>query len=181
MITPPPARNTIFNEEYPALGAYVTDNSRVPYFNPSDSDEMIQPGEPFLLQVGAGAEAVLANGPIFPNEISMVLRMFTGDFPAAISADLIAGTEIYWDITNQVAAIAGAVTNGFSLGFATWAIDPNNKNERPTVDANGRVIVAVSGDTVVRVVSDEGLATTKGTVVIRGAATVAATSKKASK
>jgi hypothetical protein len=166
-----PAQASVFNADYDIVGEYVTDDSRVPYYNPADSGVMIQPGEPVLLKWGAAnnEQVFMAQGPIRPGEIGFLARFFTGDFPCDFSANVIMGAEVMWDITNKKVSLAADVTNGFILGEISYAIPSTPKPHRPPVDANDRVICATTASTKCRVISSTGVvAVNKGTVVILG-------------
>lgn len=162
-----PAQATQFNADYDRLGDYVQDDSQVPYYNPSDSGVLIQPGEPIVVQFGAtNAEYVFwAQEAIRPGEISMVTRYNTVDVPCDISADTVLGTEVHWDIDNDVASLVGDITNGFLLGYISYPLPPEPQPWIPTVDGNDRVICATSASTVCRVIMINGATTITGTVV----------------
>ena len=163
-----PTQASIFNANYASLGEYVSDDSRIPYFNPSDSGVMLQAGEPILVQWGASGEerVYLCNRPIRPGEWGELIRHFTADFPCDFSANVIAGQEVYWDEDNSVVSLVGDVTNGFVIGDLSWSIDPNIQNTAPSVDGDGRVIAGTTSTTRCRIVSRDAAATTKGTVTI---------------
>jgi hypothetical protein len=163
-ISPAPDRNTIFNADYGILGEYVQDDQRVPYFNPAASDTLIEPGEPVVIQWDGNEEVMQAQGPIWPGEWGMLVRYFTADLPCDFSASVIFGDSVMWDIDNKVVSIAADVTNGFTVGNASYHLDANIQNTAPTVDGNGRVVAATTTDTYCRVVVKPGAVTTKGTV-----------------
>lgn len=169
-----PDSAAMFNEDYDILAEYVQDDSRIPLYNPSDSGEMFQPGEPIPVRWGADEDpssatddlecrVYMAQGRIKPGEIGMLLKYFTGDFPCDFSANVVLGEEVYWDVDNNVVSLEGDVTNGFVLGDISYALQAN---VLPTVDANDRVICATSASTKCRVISRNAPATVKGTVVI---------------
>lgn len=160
-----PAEAAIFNADYDILAEYVQDDSRIPYYNPSDSGEMVQPGEPLLVKFGASAEerVYMAQGPIRPGEIGMLLKYFTGDFPCDFSGNVILGDEVMWDVDNSVVSLAADVTNGYILGDASYAIQIG---VTPTVDGNDRVVCADANSSKCRVISRNEAATTKGTVTV---------------
>ena len=164
-LSPAPHRSTGVNEAYEVLGEYVQDDSRVPYWNPSDSDSMIEPGEPLPITWGTGASVAMANAAIMPGDVGMLNRYFTGDFPADLSANVLVGAEIYWDVTNKKASLVGDVTNGFLLGHASWAIDPTIKNKVPPNTA-GKVLAGTTASTKIRVIGLTGPTTTKGSVTV---------------
>ena len=160
----------VFNTAYDRVGKYVSDDTRVPYFNPSDSAITFLPGEPMVRQFGvSGAEEVmLVQDIIRPGEWGYLIRNFTADLPCDFSANVILGGEVMWDVDNDVLSLAADVTNGFVVGNASIAL--NAKPEAlmaGTVDGNDRLICATSSSTVVRVISMPNKAVTvKGTVTV---------------
>lgn len=163
-ITPAPTRAAIFNADYTNLGEYVTDDSRVPYFNPADSAVMIEPGELVLIQWAGAEQVMLAQAAIFPGEIGMLERYFVVDLPANLSADVVLGDILTWDYTDKELALDADVVNGFVAGIAIWALDPNIKNKAPVVDGNGRVVCGTTASTKARIMGSPGVSTTKGTI-----------------
>jgi predicted RecA/RadA family phage recombinase len=164
MITPAPARSTGVNANYNILGHYVQDDSRIPYYNATAAAYMIEPGEPVTMTWGAGAVVLLAQTAIFPGEVGMLARYFVADFPCLFSTNVLHGAEVYWDFTNKRVALAADVTNGFALGGAIWAIDPNIKNKAPALSGT-KVIAASAASTRVRVVGMLSPTTIKGTII----------------
>lgn len=156
---------TNFNDAYSKVGVYITDDSRIPYFNPANSGVDILPGEPFVMQWGASGEeiVVMAQDIIRPGKIGMVIRYFTADLPCDFSANVILGTDVYWDIDANVVSLVGDVTNGFVVGRISYSL--SSKGSVPAVDSNGRVICGTTSTTKCRVVSVVGATTVKGTVV----------------
>lgn len=173
MPTSASTERTLFNEAYDRIGEYVTDDSRIPYFNPSDSGVDILPGEPVLIKFGAAnaEEVCLAVDIIRPGKIGMLVRYFTVDIACDFSANVILGDEVMWDIDNSVVSLAADVTNGFTIGNITYGISSKSSEmEDPTVDGNDRVICATDSSTKCRVISHAAgkASTTKGTVTILG-------------
>lgn len=163
-----PDQAKVFNDDYDRLGTYITDDTRVPYYNPADSGVMVQPGEPVLMQFGASGEeqVMMAQGPIRPGELGYLARYFTGDFPCDFSANVVLGAEVMWDLDNDVVSLAADVTNGFIIGHISYALTSKSALTKPTVDGNDRVICATSTSTKCRVIGQANTAvTTKGTVV----------------
>ena len=156
-----------FGDDYSSLGEYVQDNTLIPYFNPSDSNVDLLPGEPCIVQWGPanGERVFLCNTICRPGQVTMLKKDFTADFPCNFSANIIHGAEVMWDIDNNVVSLAADVTNGFIIGNASFALDPTIKNATPAIDGNGRVVAATATSTVVRVVSQDAVPTIKGTVV----------------
>jgi hypothetical protein len=156
------------NEAYSRIGEYITDDSRVPYYNPSDSGVDILPGEPVVVQFGAsgGPQVMMATDIIRPGKIGMLVRYFTADLPCNLSANVVLGDELMWDIDNDVLSLAADVTNGFVVGNASYPISSNSDEmEAPTVDGNDRVICGGTSSTRIRVISKPNqTVTTKGTV-----------------
>ncbi len=169
-----PATAEMFNANYDVLAEYVQDDSRIPYYNPSDSGVMISPGEPLLVRWGPitattaddadlEARVYMAQSRIMPGEVGMLLKYFTGDFPCDVSANVTVGDEVYWDIDNDVVSLVGDVTNGFVLGDVGYA---THIGVTPTVDGDDRVVSATTASEKIRVISRNEPADTKGTVVV---------------
>jgi len=174
----PPAQGAMFNEDYPIIGAYVTDDDRIPYFNPANSGVMVLPGEPLLIQRGGLNFVYMAQGPIRPGEVGYLVRRFTADFPCELSANVLQGTEIWWDPSDTTASPAGGakltgnVTNGFRIGVASLAYDGHNP---PATGAGGLPICGGTASTKIRVVSIDGVASVKGSYTTTAAPTTTTT------
>lgn len=157
---------SMFNDDYDVIGEYRTDDDRIPYFNPSDSGVMILPGEPMVIEQANAYYVYMAQGVIRPGKTGYLVRRFTADFPCELSADVEAGTPIYWDPSDTTASVAGGaklfgdVTNGFRIGFASYAY---NGHTDPTIGAGGKVVCGTTASTRIRVVSLDGAALGKGT------------------
>lgn len=152
----------MFNEDYSVLGEYVSDDSRIPYYNPADSGVDLLPGEPVLVSWQGEERVFMVQDIIRPGELGYLLRRFTGDFPASLSANIVLGDELMWDIDNNVVSLAADVTNGYTIGNAVYPCPL--PGETPTVDGNDQVVVGGTASTKVRVQSHVGAPTTKGTV-----------------
>jgi len=164
-ISPAPTRSAIFNADYTNLGEYVTDDSRVPYFNPVDSDSMIEPGELVLIAWAGAEQVMLAQAAIFPGETGMLLRYFVVDLPCTLSADVIIGDILTWDYTDGELALDADVTNGYTAGIAIWNFDPVHQPAPALgVDSNDRAICGTTASTKVRIMGSPGVSTTKGTI-----------------
>jgi len=163
-----PNEVTTFSTDYDAIGEYVGDGELVPYFNPTAPDRLILPGEPFLRAFGPASEeqVYLTQGPIRPGDIGFMFApgRWVADLPCDLSASVVDGQELYWDEDNSVCSLVGDVTNGYVVGYASWAIDPNVKNTAPSVDAVNRVICGTTTSTNIRVRSRDEVATIKGTI-----------------
>lgn len=161
---------TQFHTAYDRVGWYVTDDTRVPFYNPADSDLDFLPGEPVLIKWGASGdeEVMMVQDVIRPGQLGFLVRHFTADFACNFSANVILGDEVMWDLDNDVLSLAADVTNGFVVGRASYPLSSNPVGlDTPSVDGNDRVICATSSSTKVRVVSMPNVAvTTKGTVTI---------------
>jgi len=177
------ARNEIFNPAVAHLGRYLTDNERIPHFNPSDSTVVIQPGELILKQWGATTAntsdtndtfVFMAQGPIFPGEIGYLIRNFKAEFDCDLSANAVQGDQIYWDIDDKELKLVGDVTNGFLAGMADFVLDPNLKNTALTVDSDDRVVCGTSSSTKLVIQSQDAATTIKGTVSAYAVASSAA-------
>lgn len=165
-ISPAPTQKAIFNANFDILGEYVTDDSRVPYFNPLAEDVMIEPGEPVLFVWNGGTHVMLAQRAIFPGETAFLDRYFTVDLPATLSAQVNTGDLVHWDFTNKVVAFAAVdTTNGWPLGTAIWALDPNIKNDDPAIQGTDSVIAGTTASTKIRVVVSPESRTAIGTVL----------------
>lgn len=151
-----------FHPDFASLGTYVQDDSRIPYFNPSDSGISIHSGEPVLVQWQGASRVFVAQSEIHPGDTGMLLRRWTQDFPANLSAQSIFGAEVYWDIDNNEVALEADVTNGFLLGDLSYALPAGT--DVPSVDGNDRVIAAEIADTRCRVIGRDAEAVTKGIV-----------------
>lgn len=179
-----PAEAKVFNDDYPIMGEYVTDDSRIPYYNPEANNQLVLPGEPLLIKFGktGDAQAMMAQGPIRPGAIGMLARYFTGDFPCDFSADVVMGTEVMWDVTANKVSLAADVLNGFVLGNISYALTSDNTNDKPDIDGNGRVICGTSTSTKCRVIGNANhAATVKGTVTTLSLPGSKAAAKKVSK
>lgn len=171
-----PAQASMFNTDYDAVGAYRSDDDRIPYFNPSDSGVLVLPGEPMIIEMANAYYVYMAQGPIRPGKIGFLIRRFTADFPCDLSANVEAGTPIYWDPSDTDASpvgsakLAGDVTNGYRIGFASYALD----NNVPTLGSGGKVLCGTTASTMIRVVSLEGAALGKGTYTTTPAPTTTA-------
>ena len=161
-----PAQAQMFNDDYDIIGQYRTDDDVIPYYNPPDSGQLILPGEPMVIEQANAYYVYMAQGPIRPGQTGYLVRRFTADFPCDLSADVEAGTPIYWDPSDTDASAVGSaklfgdVTNGFRIGFASYAY---NKNVAPSLGPNDRVICGGTASTMIRVVSLDGAALGKGT------------------
>lgn len=151
-----PTDAVLFAANYPVISEYVTDDERIPYFNPANSGVMILPGEPIPL-VRAGAQVVfLAQGPIRPGETGYLVRNFTADFPCILSGNVLEGTPIWWDtsvatVANPVGVAkleADAVT-GYPLGVASYVYF---KKPLPALSGT-QVICGTTASTMIRIVS----------------------------
>lgn len=157
---------TMFNEDYPNIGRLVSDDERIPYFNPADATLTILPGEPVLVEMGGDQYLYIAQGPIPPGKTGYLIRRWTMSFPCDLSADVPEGTEIYWDPAEDAgspvgtAMLEGDVTNGFRLGVATYVYD-GHKN--PTLDNDDKVICGTESSTRIVVLSLDGACPGKGT------------------
>ena len=162
-----PTQAQMFNDDYDVVGQYRTDDDRIPFYNPPDSGVMYLPGEPIIIEQASAYYVYMVQGPIRPGETGYVVRRFTADFPCALTADVEAGTPIYWDASDTAASDAGSaklfgdVTNGFRIGFASHTYE---KNKVPTLGPNDKVICGTSASTLIRVVSIDGAALGKGTL-----------------
>jgi predicted RecA/RadA family phage recombinase len=162
-----PQQATMFNDDYPIIGEYRTDDDRIPFYN-ATADKLYLPGEPVLYMIGTAFYVYMVQGPIRPGKIGYIIRRFTADFPANLSATVKEGTPIYWDASDTTASPAGSakldgdVTNGFRIGFASYAYDPRYKHTAPAVQ-NGKVVCGTTSSTQIRVVSLDGAAVGKGT------------------
>lgn len=155
--------------ESPVIGEYRTDNERKAFFNPEDSGEMFLAGEPILLTLAAARYAFMFQGQVRPGETGYLLRNFSADFPCILSANVLEGDAIYWDIDEDAdgfpvgaAKIAGDVTNGFLLGYATHHY---MKNPNPTL-SGGKVICGTTASTSIYLTSVPIAAVVKGTVPV---------------
>lgn len=161
-----PSQAAMFNTDYDAVGAYRSDDDRIPYFNPSTSGKLILPGEPMIIEMANAYYVYMAQGPIRPGSTGFLIRRFTADFPCDLSANVEQGTPIYWDPSDTDASpvgsakLAGDVTNGFRIGTASYAYDGHTA---PTVGPGGRVLCGGTASTMIRVVSLDGAALGKGT------------------
>ena len=166
-----PAQKQLFHDDYEILAEYVTDDSFIPYYNPEDSGQLVQPGEPLVVQFGPAGEArvYMAQGPIRPGFVGMLTKYFTGDFPCDLSADAVIGQEIAWDTDDAKAKLAGDVTNGFILGDLSYHLTSHSTARRPTVNGDGRVIAATANSNKCRVISRNEAAQIIGAVTVLGA------------
>lgn len=146
---------------YPIASIYRTDDSRVPHYNPSDSGVDILPGEPILKLINGDQQVFIAQGPIKPGQTGYLVRRYTIQVACDLTADVPEGTPIYWDkdiATDAnpvgIAALEGDVTNGFQIGVATYAYDPNITDA--SVDGDDLVICGDADSTNIWVMSVEG-------------------------
>jgi hypothetical protein len=159
-----PAKAEMFNEEYPIIGRYITDDDRIPYFNPADSGLTVLPGTPLLITRGGNSLVYMAQGPISPGETGFIVRRFTADFPCDLSADVEQGTEIFWDPLDDTAspagtaALEGDTAGGFRIGTASYAYDGH---KTPTLGSNDLPLCGTTASTLIRVVSMDGAAELK--------------------
>ena len=166
-----PVKQSLFNESYAALGRYLGDCYSLPHYN-SSATLAFFPGEPFPKTRGSGAVACLAQSLIMPGEYKTVLAEFKAAFPCDFSANIKDGDEVYWDEDNELVSLAADVTNGFSLGYATYEVEPG---QAVTAVADDRPIVADANSTEVVVYSPNIATTLKGTSAAFGATASKAT------
>lgn len=130
-----PDQASMFNDDYPIIGEYRSDDDRIPFYNPPTSGQMYLPGEPIQYEIGGVYYVYMVQGPIRPGKTGYLVRRFAADFPCDLSADVLEGTPIYWDSSDTDASeagsakLAGDVTNGFRIGFASYA--PHSIQTRP--------------------------------------------------
>lgn len=153
-----PAQRALFNEQFDPLGQIRSDDHTILHHNSSPSLSFF-PGEPFPKTAGSGAIVYLAQSLIKPDQTKSVVRYFRAIFPCNFSADVKDGDEVYWDVDNEVVSLAGDVTNGFALGYATFSIEPGKEI---TAADDDRPVVATSSSTKVEVVNLPGATTLKG-------------------
>ena len=166
-ITPAPNRAAIFNADYANLGEFVTDDSRVPYYNPPAEDIMLEPGEPVLFTWDGATHVMLVEAAIFPGETGTLLRYFVVDLPAVLSAQVNTGDIVFWDFTVKVVAAALLdITNGFPMGVAIWARDPNIQNTPPTVQGTDSVVAGTTASGKIRVMVSPGARVVEGAPLI---------------
>lgn len=175
-----PAQSSMFNEDYPVVGEYRTDDDRIPFYNPANSGVMYLPGEPIRYNVGGIFYIYMVQGPIRPGKIGFIVRRFTADFPCKLTANVKEGTPIYWNPAETDASPAGSaqltgdVTNGFRIGFASYALDPRYKHTAPPMDGQ-EVLCGTTASKLIRVVSLDGAAVAKGTLATTAAPTTTTT------
>ena len=161
-------KNAIFQEAYGALGVVRADRHSILHTNTSATESFL-PGEPFAKAQGAGSVVVLSQSLIEPGQTKSVILDFKAIFPCSFSADIEDGDEVYWDLDNEVVSLAADVTNGFSLGYASYELDPAQSvavgaaGDPLTADTDGKVVVANDASTHVIVVSLNAPTTLKGT------------------
>jgi len=155
--------------ESPVIGEYRTDNERTPRFNPEASGVMFLAGEPILLTLAGARYAFMHQGTIRPGETGYALRKFSADFPCILSADVLEGTAIYWDIDAIAAGfpvgaakLFGDLTNGYLLGYATHHY---MKNPLPEISGD-KVICGTTASTTIYLTSIPIASTVKGTVPV---------------
>jgi len=172
-----PAQSEMFNEDYDVVGEYRTDDDRIPFYNRPDSGVMYLPGEPIQYNVSGVYYVYMVQGPIRPGKTGYIVRRFTADFPCVLTANVKEGTPIFWNPSNTTASPAGSaqltgdVTNGFRIGFASYAY---NGHTAPTLDGN-EVLCGTTASTMIRVVSLDGAAVGKGTLATTAAPTTTTT------
>jgi hypothetical protein len=175
-----PSQSEMFNEEYPIVGEYRTDDDRIPFHNRANSGVMYLPGEPIQYNVGGVYYVYMVQGPIRPGKTGYIVRRFTADFPCVLSANVKEGTPIFWNPSNTTASPAGSaqltgdVTNGFRIGFASYAYDPKYKYSSPTLNGH-EVLCGTTASTMIRVVSMDGASVGKGTLATTAAPTTTTT------
>lgn len=154
--------------ETPIIGEYRTDNERTPIYNPPDSGIMYLAGEPILLTLAGLRFVYMIQGPIRPGETGYAIRNFSADFPCELSATVVEGTPIYWDIDEDgdgfpvgAAKLNGDVTNGYVIGYATH----HYTKSAPALDS-GDVICGTTASTKIYITSVQDPATVKGTVPV---------------
>jgi hypothetical protein len=171
-----PTQAEMFNEDYDIVGEYRTDDDRIPFHNPINSGVMYLPGEPIRYEVSGIFYIYMVQGPIRPGKTGYIVRRFTADFPCDLSATVVEGTPIYWNPSVTTGSPAGTaqlngdVTNGFRIGFASYAYDPKYKHTPPTL-SGGKVVCGTTDSTKIRVVSLDGTALGKGTLATTAAPT----------
>lgn len=162
-----PTLATRFGADYPKCGAYVTDTERFPFYNPPDSGVMYLPCEPISVVRDGVLYSCVTQGRILPGETGYVVRRYTVDLPCDLSADVAEGTAIFWEPSNTTAdypagraGLEADVTNGFLVGYATYAY---SKTVAPTLDGDDKVICGDEDSTIIRVTSFEGISRGLGT------------------
>ena len=165
-----PVLASVQSEDYAPLSEIVSDDYHAHHYNSSPTDAIF-PGEPIPKTAGSGAMVYLAQSLILPGEWKTLVRNWKARFPCNFSANIKDGDEVYWDITNEVVSLAADVTNGFSLGYATFDVEPG---EAITAADNDRPVVATSTSTEVVVISSRGLTTLKGSASAMEAPAVSA-------
>ena len=163
-----PTQVEIFNDDYAQVGEFVGEGDLLPYYNPADSGNLIRPGEPILVAFGPAGEeqAFLSQGPIRPGDYGYLFRPghWMADLPCTLTANVVFGQELFWDQTEDEVALEGDVTNGFLVGYAGYAIDPNAKNTAPSLDTVNRVICGGTASGNIRVISRDEVSRIAGSV-----------------
>lgn len=157
-----PPSNAIFNEPRVALSEMRSDGHTVPHFN-SSATLTISNGEPIPKTAGGSALVYLAQSFIPPGEWRSLVRHWDAEFPCDVSADVFDGDSVYWDVDTEKVSLVADVTNGFLLGWATYAVLPG---QTPQAAEDGRVVVATATSTLIRVVATDVATTIKGIVVV---------------
>lgn len=181
MPIPQPYKPEMFAEKYPIVGMYDTDDSLIPFLNKADSGVMVLPGEPILLEINNTYQVVMAQGPISgtgnqpidAGQIGMGVKRFTADFQCDLSAPVEFGTPIWWNPSTMMAQLGGDVTDGFRIGFATFA-HPRISGEIK-LGPTGKVLCGDTNSKFIRVQSLDGYLG-KGTLVSTTTSTSTSTS-----
>jgi len=155
-----PSQAQMFSANYDALGQYLTDDDLRPFYNPPDSGVMYQMGEPVLLPEGAGYKTYICQSPIRPGEVGYLVKRYTVLLPCDLSADVQEGQLLFWEPSSNTVQLTGDVTNGFTVGCATFEYV---KGQVYDLGADDRPICGTEDSTHIRVISIHGANTGKGT------------------